>query len=151
VRDGGAGIKIRIVKGANLAMESVEAELHDWPCAVVSDQGGGGCELQAHAPRRLPQGERGTCGSAWPATTCSIIAYAMLLRAREGVEDRVDFEMLEGMANHQARVVHEVGRRPDLLYAPVVNHDDFHSAIAYLVRRLDENTADENFLHDCSA
>ncbi|HSB84751.1 MAG TPA: proline dehydrogenase family protein, partial [Ilumatobacteraceae bacterium] len=29
-RRGGAGIKVRIVKGANLAMETVEAELHDW-------------------------------------------------------------------------------------------------------------------------
>ena len=33
-----------------------------------------------------------------------------------------------------------------LLYAPVVREEDFHSAIAYLVRRLDENTAPENFL-----
>src|SRR3972149_646900 len=33
-----------------------------------------------------------------------------------------------------------------LLYAPVVRTEDFHSAIAYLVRRLDENTAPENFL-----
>ena len=31
--DGGAAIKIRIVKGANLAMEAVEAELHDWIAA----------------------------------------------------------------------------------------------------------------------
>ena len=35
-----------------------------------------------------------------------------------------------------------------MLYAPVVKTEDFHSAIAYLVRRLDENTAPENFLHD---
>ena len=53
--------------------------------------------------------------------------------------------MLEGMANHQARAVH--GRAGGLLlYAPVVKAEDFHSAIAYLVRRLDENTAPENFL-----
>jgi RHH-type proline utilization regulon transcriptional repressor/proline dehydrogenase/delta 1-pyrroline-5-carboxylate dehydrogenase len=57
----------------------------------------------------------------------------------------VEFEMLEGMANHQARVVQ--GRAGGLLlYAPVVRAEDFHSAIAYLVRRLDENTAPENFL-----
>src|SRR5207253_8561436 len=51
------------------------------------------------------------------------------------------------MANHQARAVqHAAGGL--LLYAPVVKTEDFHSAIAYLVRRLDENTAPENFLHD---
>jgi RHH-type transcriptional regulator, proline utilization regulon repressor / proline dehydrogenase / delta 1-pyrroline-5-carboxylate dehydrogenase len=75
------------------------------------------------------------------------LAYALLLRAREDVEDRVEFEMLEGMANHQARVVNDAAGGL-LLYAPVVNRDDFHSAIAYLVRRLDENTAEENFLRD---
>src|SRR5690606_40093103 len=33
VEAGGARIKIRLVKGANLAMERVEAELHGWPQA----------------------------------------------------------------------------------------------------------------------
>src|SRR5690606_18608097 len=28
---GGAGIKVRVVKGANLAMERVDATMHDWP------------------------------------------------------------------------------------------------------------------------
>src|SRR5215813_12283114 len=52
--------------------------------------------------------------------------------------------MLEGMANHQARAVKaQVGGL--LLYAPVVRAEDFHSAIACLVRRLNENTADYNF------
>ena len=53
--------------------------------------------------------------------------------------------MLEGMANHQARAV-KARAGGLLLYAPVVRAEDFHSAIAYLVRRLDENTADDNFL-----
>ena len=33
-----------------------------------------------------------------------------------------------------------------LLYAPVATRDQFINAIAYLIRRLDENTAEENFL-----
>ena len=35
------------------------------------------------------------------------LCYAMLLREREGVRDQVEFEMLEGMANHQARVIRQ--------------------------------------------
>ena len=31
---GGAAIKVRVVKGANLPMEQVEASLHDWPLAT---------------------------------------------------------------------------------------------------------------------
>ena len=144
---GGAGIKIRIVKGANLAMESVEAELHDWPCAVYPTKE----EVDANYKRMLHEGCRRENADPVRLGVASHnlfdLSYALLLRAREGVEDRIDFEMLEGMANHQARVVHELAGGL-LLYAPVVNHDDFHSAIAYLVRRLDENTADENFLRD---
>ena len=73
------------------------------------------------------------------------VAYALLLRAERGVEAWVEFEMLEGMANHQARAV-QARAGGMLLYAPVVRAEDFHSAIAYLMRRLDENTAAENFL-----
>ena len=49
------------------------------------------------------------------------------------------------MANAEAlAIIHDVGSV--LLYAPVTSRDDFASAVAYLVRRLDENTAPENFL-----
>ncbi|WP_286697079.1 proline dehydrogenase family protein, partial [Dermacoccus sp. UBA1591] len=36
--NGGAGIKVRLVKGANLAMERVEAELHDWKQAPYTSK-----------------------------------------------------------------------------------------------------------------
>ena len=68
----------------------------------------------------------------------------------DGVESLVGIEMLEGMANHQARAVRDAAGSL-LLYAPVVRREDFLSAMAYLVRRLDENTAPENFLHDLFA
>jgi len=73
------------------------------------------------------------------------LAHGLVLREERGVLPWVEFEMLEGMADHQARVVraHAGGL---LLYAPVVRAEDFTSAIAYLVRRLDENTAEDNFL-----
>jgi RHH-type transcriptional regulator, proline utilization regulon repressor / proline dehydrogenase / delta 1-pyrroline-5-carboxylate dehydrogenase len=147
VSRGGVGIKIRIVKGANLAMEKVEAELHDWPQAPYETKE----DVDANFKRMLHE----ACNpehAAFVRTGVAShnlfdLAYAMLLRTREGVEKAVEFEMLEGMANHQARVVKEAASGL-LLYAPVVGRDDFHSAIAYLVRRLDENTSEENFLHD---
>jgi RHH-type proline utilization regulon transcriptional repressor/proline dehydrogenase/delta 1-pyrroline-5-carboxylate dehydrogenase len=75
------------------------------------------------------------------------VAYTLLLREERGVESRVELEMLEGMANHQARIARKHAKGL-LLYAPVVRYEDFSSAISYLVRRLDENTAEENFLRD---
>jgi RHH-type proline utilization regulon transcriptional repressor/proline dehydrogenase/delta 1-pyrroline-5-carboxylate dehydrogenase len=144
---GGAGIKIRIVKGANLAMEKVDAETHDWPLAPYGSK----VEVDANFKRMLHEGCRPENTRAVRLGVASHnlfdIAYGLLLRAREGVEEQVEFEMLEGMANHQARTVRDAAQGL-LLYAPVVKREDFHSAIAYLVRRLDENTSPENFLHD---
>ncbi len=144
---GGAPIKIRIVKGANLAMESVEASIHDWPQAPYYTK----LDVDANYKRMVEYGcqlENAKVVNLGIAShNLFEIAYALLLRARHGVEEYVEFEMLEGMANHQARAVQESAGGL-LLYAPVVKKEDFHSAISYLVRRLDENTAEENFLHD---
>ena len=147
VAGGGAGIRIRLVKGANLAMETVEAELHGWVPAPYRSK----AEVDANFKRMLHEGcrpENAACVRLGIAShNLFDIAYGLLLRAREGVDDRVGFEMLEGMANHQARVVRDTADGL-LLYAPVVRRGDFPSAIAYLVRRLDENTSPENFLQD---
>jgi len=147
VAQGGATIKIRIVKGANLAMEEVEASLHDWALAPYPCK----ADVDANYKRMVHYGCHPDNAKIVQLGIASHnlfeISYAMLLRAGYGVEDYVEFEMLEGMANHQARAVRDIIGSL-LLYAPVVKKEDFHSAIAYLVRRLDENTAEENFLHD---
>ncbi|MGB5049990.1 MAG: proline dehydrogenase family protein [Caldilineaceae bacterium] len=147
VARGGAAIKIRIVKGANLAMERVEAALHGWPQAPYTNKP----EVDANFKRMVAYGCHTQRARAVRLGVASHnlfdVAYGLLLRQRAGVEEFVEFEMLEGMANHQARAVQDAAGGL-LLYAPVVKTQDFHSAIAYLVRRLDENTAPENFLHD---
>ena len=73
------------------------------------------------------------------------IAYALILRAENGVEKEVSFEMLEGMSDHVRRVVQRLAGDM-LLYCAVATRKDFQHAIAYLIRRLDENTGIENFL-----
>jgi RHH-type proline utilization regulon transcriptional repressor/proline dehydrogenase/delta 1-pyrroline-5-carboxylate dehydrogenase len=142
---GGAPIKLRIAKGANLAMERIEAALHGWPQAPYERK----LEVDANFKRMLEYGTRPEHARAvhLGIATHNLfdVAHGLLLREARGVEDFVEFEMLEGMANHQARAV-KARAGGLLLYAPVVKEEDFHSAIAYLVRRLDENTAPENFL-----
>jgi RHH-type proline utilization regulon transcriptional repressor/proline dehydrogenase/delta 1-pyrroline-5-carboxylate dehydrogenase len=142
---GGAPIKLRIVKGANLAMERIEAAVHDWPQASYAIK----ADVDANYKRMLAYGCRPEHAEAVHLGVASHnlfdIAYGLVLREAHHVEPWVEFEMLEGMANHQARAV-QARAGGLLLYAPVVRAEDFHSAIAYLVRRLDENTAPENFL-----
>ena len=142
---GGAPIKLRVVKGANLAMERIEADLHGWPQAPYTTKR----EVDANFKRMIEYGCRPEHAAAVHVGIASHnlfdVAYAMVLREEAGVQAWTEFEMLEGMANHQARAV-QARAGGLLLYAPVVRAEDFHSAIAYLVRRLDENTASDNFL-----
>jgi len=142
---GGAPIKLRVVKGANLAMERIEADLHGWEQAPFTSK----LEVDANFKRMIEYGCRPEHARAVHLGIASHnlfdVAHGLVLREERGVEAWVEFEMLEGMANHQARAV-QARAGGLLLYAPVVRAEDFHSAIAYLVRRLDENTAPDNFL-----
>jgi RHH-type transcriptional regulator, proline utilization regulon repressor / proline dehydrogenase / delta 1-pyrroline-5-carboxylate dehydrogenase len=150
VAGGGVPIKLRLVKGANLAMEAVEAELHGWRPAPYPAK----ADTDANFRRLLEYGCQPENAAAVRLGVASHnlfdVALALTLREENGVEDRVEIEMLEGMANHQARAVRDAAGGL-LLYAPAVKRDDFLSAMAYLVRRLDENTAPENFLRDMFA
>lgn len=145
VANGGAPVKIRLVKGANLAMEQVEASLRGWPQAPFQTK------IEVDANYKL-MATYGCIPEHAHAVHMGIgshnlfdIAYALLLRAENTVEMDVNFEMLEGMADHVRRVVQAL-TRDILLYCPVATREDFQSAIAYLIRRLDENTGPENFL-----
>ncbi len=145
VKKGGAPIKIRIVKGANLAMEQFEASVRGWaqaPYKLKSD-------VDANYKKMVTYGCESVHAKAVHIGVASHnlfdIAYAMLLRAENRVEREITFEMLEGMADHIRRVVQKLVH-DILLYCPVATKEDFQSAIAYLIRRLDENTGPDNFL-----
>ena len=142
---GGAGIKIRLVKGANLPMEKVDAERHGWAQApwgskVATDANYKRVLDWALTPDRTRSVRYGIAGH-----NLFDIALARGLAAGRGVSDRVEFEMLAGMAPDQVeRIKQDVGGV--LLYTPVVHPDHFDVAISYLVRRLEENAAEENFM-----
>lgn len=145
IANGGAPIKIRIVKGANLAMEQLEASLHMWPQAPYTEK----AEVDANFKKMISYGCNATHAKAAYIGIGSHnlfdIAYALLLRSENGVENEVTFEMLEGMADNVRRVVQQLSGHM-LLYCPAASKKEFHNAVAYLFRRLDENTAPENFL-----
>jgi len=145
LQKGGAPIKIRLVKGANLAMEKVEGSLRDWPQAPYLNKQ----ESDANFKRMLEYACRPENAAAVHIGVGSHnlfdIAYALLLRKENHIEPYVTFEMLEGMADHIRRVVHKVSGTM-LLYCPAASQHEFQNAVAYLIRRLDENTSPENFL-----
>ncbi|WP_411698136.1 bifunctional proline dehydrogenase/L-glutamate gamma-semialdehyde dehydrogenase [Conyzicola sp.] len=142
---GGAGIKVRVVKGANLAMEYVDATMHGWPLATWSSKVETDTNYKrvldwAFTPERTDAVRIGVAGH-----NLFDVAFAWLLAKERKVDHRIEFEMLLGMATGQAEAVKkDVGGL--LLYTPVVRPSEFDSAISYLIRRLEENASTENFM-----
>jgi RHH-type proline utilization regulon transcriptional repressor/proline dehydrogenase/delta 1-pyrroline-5-carboxylate dehydrogenase len=143
--NGGAAIKVRVVKGANLPMEQVEASLHDWPLATWGTKQDSDTNYKrvinySLHPDRIRNVRIGVAGH-----NLFDIAFAWLLAKQRGVESGIEFEMLLGMAQGQAEAVKkDVGSL--LLYTPVVHPAEFDVAIAYLIRRLEEGASQDNFM-----
>ncbi|GAA4804472.1 proline dehydrogenase family protein [Tomitella cavernea] len=142
---GGAPVKVRLVKGANLAMEKVEAELRGWPQAPWRTK----LETDAHYKRLLDDALRPEHADAVRVGVAGHnlfdVAHAWLLAGERGVRGAVDVEMLLGMAPGQAQAVRrDIGRL--LLYMPVVHPGEFDVAISYLVRRLEEGASPDNIM-----
>jgi RHH-type proline utilization regulon transcriptional repressor/proline dehydrogenase/delta 1-pyrroline-5-carboxylate dehydrogenase len=145
VAAGGGRITIRLVKGANMEAERAESSVRDWPQAPYRTK----LETDANYKRMVNEVMKPENLAAMDAGIASHnlfdLAYGLVLAHERGAMDKVQFEMLEGMANAQRRALFELSRNL-LLYAPACRRENFINAIGYLIRRLDENTGPENFL-----
>ncbi|SIL71335.1 aldehyde dehydrogenase [Mycobacteroides abscessus subsp. abscessus] len=145
VENGGSRVKVRLVKGANLSMEIVEAVVHGWDVTTwdskqLTDTNYKRVLDYALRPEHTKNIRLGVAGQ-----NIFDIAFALLLAEDRGVENDVEFEMLIGMADQLGEVIRRrVGHI--LLYTPVVRPEEFDVAISYLVRRLEENASSENFM-----
>ncbi|MGO2542607.1 MAG: proline dehydrogenase family protein, partial [Specibacter sp.] len=137
--DGGAPVKVRIVKGANLPMEQVQASVFGWPLATWGTKQDSDTNYKrivnyALTPEHINNVHIGVAGH-----NLFDVAHAWLLAKERGINTgagQLEFEMLLGMATGQAEAVRrDVGSL--LLYTPVVHPGEFDVAIAYLIRRLE--------------
>jgi RHH-type proline utilization regulon transcriptional repressor/proline dehydrogenase/delta 1-pyrroline-5-carboxylate dehydrogenase len=142
---GGAPARVRLAKGANLAMESVAAELTGWPAAPYPTKAEVDASFKRMLDTALTAAARGDLLVGVGSHNLFDVAWALVQRQAQGLGHRVEVEMLEGMAPAQARAVRDAATAL-LLYCPIVDVTDLPAAIAYLTRRLDENTTPGNFL-----
>ncbi|MDD7985511.1 proline dehydrogenase family protein [Lentisphaera marina] len=145
IEGGGVPLKLRIVKGANLAMEKLEASHGSSVAAPFEDK----LSVDAHYKKMLEFALKKENAVALNIGIASHnlfeLAYAFLLMHENAVEQYCEFEMLEGMAPHIHQIIQQLSRKT-VLYCPVARETEFNNAIAYLIRRLDEQSAEENFL-----
>jgi RHH-type transcriptional regulator, proline utilization regulon repressor / proline dehydrogenase / delta 1-pyrroline-5-carboxylate dehydrogenase len=146
---GGAPIRVRLVKGANLAMERVEAEMRGWPLAPFGSKAEVDASYKRLLRRLLDPEHHDALVVGLASHNVFDIAYGLVLDEQQRAmvtKVALEFETLEGMATGLAAALAKRGET-SLVYSPVVDHAAFEAAVAYLVRRLDENTSPENFLH----
>ena len=147
VKSGGSPIKVRIVKGANLEMEKHESSLKGWPEATHSKKAFTDAQFKKMLQQVLT---RKSCQSMRVGVATHNIfdlAYACLLIDQNSLDDFVDIEMLEGLAENLLTPLKKRNLSL-LLYTPVIKSNKFLSGIAYLVRRMDEATSVGNFLRE---
>ena len=143
--NGGAGIKVRIVKGANLAMENVDADWHGWQLATYSTKAESDANYKRLIDYALHSDRISSLRIGVAGHNLFDLAFAHELAKHRNITSNIEFEMLQGMAQHlSTQVKKDVGGL--LLYTPVVRPSEFQVAVAYLTRRLEENGSPENFM-----
>lgn len=139
-------ISIRLVKGAYWDYETVVARQNGWEIPVYTIKAESDAAFERHTRKILENHQ--ICAYACASHNIRSIAAAMETAAELGVpEERYEFQVLFGMAEPVRKGLLKVARRVRL-YAP---YGDLLPGMAYLVRRLLENTANESFLRQTFA
>lgn len=145
VAAGAVPLTIRLVKGANMEMERVEASVGGHAQGPFQSK----LETDANYKKMLrvliDAAADGNIRVGVASHNLFDVALALVWAQRKNLGDQIQIEMLEGMANHQRRAISARGAKM-LLYAPACSKAGFLNAIGYLIRRLDENTGPQNFL-----
>ncbi len=112
VAAGGAPMTIRLVKGANMEMERVEASIEGWPQAPYKTKSDTDANYKRMLHEALLPENRDAVRLGVASHNLFTLSYGLVVAHAAGMLDRVQFEMLEGMANHQRRGVVRTRPKP---------------------------------------
>ena len=134
-------IGVRLVKGAYWDTETIASRAEGWPVPVFEEK----AQTDANFERctRLLHRHHGTIRAAFGSHNLRSLAYAVTYARSLGIPDTgYEIQMLYGMAEPVQAAIRRLGLRLRV-YAPV---GDLVPGMAYLVRRLLENTSNESFV-----
>ncbi|MFH1303645.1 MAG: L-glutamate gamma-semialdehyde dehydrogenase [Planctomycetota bacterium] len=134
-------IWIRLVKGAYWDYETITSQYHHWPIPVFQEkwESDANFEKLTHILLQNYQWLRPAFGSHNMRSLAHAIAVAHELDVPPSA---YEIQMLYGMGKEQAQVFAEMGHRVRI-YTPF---GELIPGMAYLVRRLLENTSNDSFL-----
>ncbi len=140
--DRASPLVVRLVKGAYWDHEVVDAAQHGWRPPVFEEKADSDRNFELLTGRLL--GARPRIRPAIATHNLRSVAHAIVANEATGYGPRdVEFQVLYGLGDDLMHALAEGGHRVRA-YCPV---GDLVAGMAYLVRRLLENTANEGFLH----
>lgn len=141
-----APLVVRLVKGAYWDHEIVEARQHGWPTPVFDVKADCDRNFEALTVRLLEAARDGTpVRPAIASHNLRSVSHAIAVNRRLGADDRdLELQVLRGLGDDLQDALAAGGLRVRT-YCPV---GDLVAGMAYLVRRLLENTSNESFLHE---
>jgi RHH-type proline utilization regulon transcriptional repressor/proline dehydrogenase/delta 1-pyrroline-5-carboxylate dehydrogenase len=134
---------IRLVKGAYWDHEVIEARQHGWAAPVFEDKAA--CDRNYEELTRRLLDARPLVRVAIASHNLRSVSHAIAYdQATGGKPGDIEFQILRGLGDDLAQALASFDLRVRA-YCPV---GDLVAGMAYLVRRLLENTANDSFLHD---
>lgn len=141
VRTRGTPITIRLVKGAYWDSDTIRYRQHGWPVPLFEQKAETDVNYEALVYKLLEQAP--VIRPAFGTHNLRTLAYVEAVAEQLGLPPATwEYQMIFGMAEPFQQAIHQRGRRLRL-YTPV---GDLLPGMAYLVRRLLENTSNESFL-----
>lgn len=137
----GKPITVRLVKGAYWDQETIKAVQHDWPQPVFNVKAATDQNFETLTQLLLENHEYlyAAIGSHNVRSQAKAIAIATKLKIPKR---RIELQVLYGMADRLAKALVDQGYRVRV-YCP---YGELIPGMAYLIRRLLENTANSSFL-----
>src|SRR6266478_3040418 len=137
----GTRFAVRLVKGAYWDFEKIKSRQNGWACPVFLQKPES--DLNFELLTQILLENESTVTAAFGSHNVRSIAHAQALAEQLGIDcSRFEFQLLYGMAGPVKRALVEMGYRVRE-YCPV---GALLPGMAYLVRRLLENTSNEGFL-----
>ncbi len=138
-------LSVRLVKGAYWDAETAQAAQHGWTAPVFSEKAETDRSFEALTARLVEH--RAVVRPLIASHNLRSVAHAIALARRAGAESALEFQVLRGLGDDLAAALATSGLRVRV-YCPV---GDLVAGMAYLVRRLLENTSNDSFLHQAAA
>jgi RHH-type proline utilization regulon transcriptional repressor/proline dehydrogenase/delta 1-pyrroline-5-carboxylate dehydrogenase len=137
---------VRLVKGAYWDHEVIEARQHGWPAPVFEDKAA--CDRNYEELTRRLLDARPLVKVAIASHNLRSVSHAIAYdQATGGDRGNLEFQILRGLGDDLAKALASFDLQVRA-YCPV---GDLVAGMAYLVRRLLENTANDSFLSDQAA